>query len=289
MGTLALQGRDKLTLVTSPSLASFGLWAEQLVAESTGKESKGIVPVAGEPLLGPADYAEDRLFVYLRLEGDDNGGLDAAVEAIEAEGHPIVRLGLADPYDLGGEFFRWEFAVAVAGAVLGINPFDQPNVQQSKDLTARVLGEYHAQGCLPVVHAGTSLQELLAKAGAGDYLAVMAYVRPTPELERAACALREGVMKRHHIATTFGYGPRFLHSTGQLHKGGPDSGMFLQMVAPFEGDMEVPEAGYSFGTLAQAQALGDLQALTAMGRRVARVDLGADPVAWVLRLASTLG
>lgn len=289
MGTLALQGRDKLTLVTSPSLSSFGLWTEQLVAESTGKEGKGIVPVAGEPLLAPESYGEDRLFVYLRLEGDDNVGLDAAVDAIEAGGHPVVRLGLADPYDLGGEFFRWEFAVAVAGAVLGINPFDQPNVQQSKDLTARVLGEYRARGRFPVIAATSSIHELLAGVRAGDYLAIMAYLRPTPELERAVSALREGVMKRHRIATTFGYGPRFLHSTGQLHKGGPDSGMFLQMVAPFQEDIEVPEAGYSFGTLAQAQALGDLQALTSMGRRVASVDLGADPAACVRGLASALG
>ena len=276
IGTLASQGRDKSTIVTSPAIESFGLWAEQLIAESTGKEDKGVVPVAGEPLLGPEHYGEERLFVYLRLDGDDNAATDAAIDLIESSGQPLVRLSLRDRYDLGGEFYRWELATAVAGSMLGIHPFDQPNVQQAKDITARVLEEYKGSGRLPSGGVPGSPEALLAGARPGDYLAVMAYMRQTPETDQALTALRRRVMERYRIATTVGYGPRFLHSTGQLHKGGPSSGLFLQLTASHGEDVPVPGESYTFGVLADAQALGDLRALKDKGRRVISVRLDRD-------------
>ncbi len=274
IATLSLGGRDKLTLVTSPSIASFGLWAEQLIAESTGKEGKGIVPIAGEPLVGPDHYGSDRLFVYLRVDGDSNADTDAATERLRSAGHPVVRLDLRDRYDLGAEFYRWEFAVAVAGAGLENNPFDQPNVQQAKDITDELLRDYVTSGQIPEVEPGRSLSELLSLRRDGDYLAITAFLRETPAANEALSKLRESIIVRYGIATTVGYGPRFLHSTGQLHKGGPDSGMFLQIVASNAADLPIPGRPYGFGLLAQAQALGDLRALTALGRRVARVRLG---------------
>ena len=288
MATLALKGRDKLTIVPSPAVAGFGLWVEQLIAESTGKEGKGIVPVAGEPLMDPARYGDDRLFVHLRLEGDDNAGTDAALERIRAAGHPLLRLELRDRHDLGAEFFRWELATAVAGASLGIHPFDQPNVQGAKDETDRVLAEHRDSGRLPQVESPDSLQELLSRARPGDYLAIMVYARPTPALDLALAALRQRVLERHAVATTLGYGPRFLHSTGQLHKGGLEGGLFLQLTAGHTGELPIPGSEYTFGVLADAQALGDLRALQALGRRVARVRLDGDPEAAVSRLAEEL-
>ena len=284
MAALALKGRDKLTIVSSPSISSFGLWAEQLLAESTGKEGKGIVPVAGEPLAGPASYGDDRLFVYLRVEDDDNTKTDADVERLESSGQPVIRLDLKDRYGLGAEFFRWEFATAVAGAVLGINPFDQPNVQSAKDKTADVLQAYGSSGALPEVEASGSLKALLADAKSGDYLAIMAYLRPTPEVERAMADLRRNVVQKHNIATTFGYGPRFLHSSGQLHKGGPASGLFLQLFTDHQDDVSIPGQAYSFATLADAQAIGDLQVLQELGRRVAMVKLGKDTAGSIRRM-----
>ena len=289
MATLALKGRDKLTIVTSPSISSFGLWAEQLLAESTGKEGKGIVPVAGEPLAGPESYGDDRLFVYLRVEDDDNAKADAEVELLESSGQPVIRLDLRDKNGLGAEFFRWEFATAVAGAVLAINPFDQPNVQSAKDKTADVLQAYGSSGALPEIEAPGSLKDLLAEARAGDYLAIMAYLRPTPEVEEAMADLRRKVAEKHKIATTFGYGPRFLHSSGQLHKGGPASGLFLQLVTDHEDDIPIPGQNYSFATLAGAQAIGDLQVLQALGRRVAMVKLGKDTASGIRRMIEEIG
>ena len=286
MGTMARQGRDKLTLVTSPSISSFGLWVEQLIAESTGKEGRGIVPVAGEPLVDPASYGDDRLFVYLRLEGDDNADTDAAIAALQSSGQPVVRLELRDIYDLGAEFFRWEFATAVAGAILGIHPFDQPNVQQAKDGTVRGLQEHRASGRLPQAEADSSLAGLLSAAGTGDYVAIMAYVRQTPETDRTLEDLRRRIIGRHHIATTLGYGPRFLHSTGQVHKGGPDSGLFLQLTVDHQNDTPVPGESYTFGVLAEAQALGDLKVLQALGRRVARIRLPSEDAPEIARLAA---
>ena len=288
MSAFTRQGRDKLTLVTSPSLESFGLWVEQLIAESLGKEGKGIIPVMGEPLADPADYGDDRLFVYLRLESDDNSALDAAVERIKSSGQPVVTLELRERYDLGAEFFRWEFATAVAGAVLGVHPFDQPNVQAAKDATGRVLREYHASGHLPQVAVTGSLKDLLADAGPGDYLATMAYVYQTPETDRVLADLSRKVMARYHIATTSGYGPRLLHSTGQLHKGGPNTGLFFQVTAGHRKDMPVPGEADTFGVLADAQALGDLQTLQSLGRRVARVHLESADRLTLERLAGDL-
>ena len=288
MGTLALRGRDKLTLVTSPAIGSFGLWVEQLIAESTGKEGKGIVPVAGEPLVEPTYYGDDRLFVYTRLEGDDNRATDSAMERIESAGHPVVRLDLKDKYDLGGEFFRWEFATSVAGAILGIHPFDQPNVQGAKDATAGVLREYQSSGRLPQRDAPDSLTSLLSKVEQGDYLAIMAYVLQTPEVDRALADLRRRVVDDRRIATMTGYGPRFLHSTGQLHKGGPSNGLFLQLVTGHNEDLPIPGEPYTFGTLADAQALGDLKALQSLGRRVVRVRLSTDHAAEITKLANGL-
>lgn len=289
MATLALKGRDKLTIVTSPSIGTFGLWAEQLLAESTGKEGKGIVPVAGEPLAGPESYGDDRLFVYLRVEDDDNAKTDAEIERLESSGQPVIRLNLRDRYGLGGEFFRWEFATAVAGAVLGINPFDQPNVQSAKDKTGDVLQAFGSAGALPEIEAPGSLKDLLAEAKSGDYLAIMAYLRPTPEVEEALADLRHKVAEKHQIATTFGYGPRFLHSSGQLHKGGPASGLFLQLVIDHEDDIPIPGQAYSFATLADAQAIGDLQVLQDLGRRVAMVKLGKDTAAGIRRMTEEIG
>jgi glucose-6-phosphate isomerase/transaldolase/glucose-6-phosphate isomerase len=279
MGVLAQRGRDKLTLVTSPSISSFGLWVEQLIAESTGKEGLGIVPVAGEPLGSPNHYGDDRVFVYLRLDGDDNDESDKAVEAIQESEQPVVRLGLRDRYDIGAEFFRWELATAIAGSILGINPFDQPNVQAAKDMTENVLGQFETSGKLPEMEDSASLNKLLSKAGRGDYLAIMAYIRQTSAIDQALNDLRRRVTEKHGIATTMGYGPRFLHSTGQLHKGGPGSGLFLQLTGDHVQDLAIPNVPFTFGVLADGQAVGDLQALQASGRRAVRVDLGSDPEA----------
>ena len=288
MGTLAKKGRNKLTLITSPAISGFGLWVEQLLAESTGKEGKGIIPIAGEPLTAPNSYGDDRLFVYLRLEGDDNSDTDPSVDRLQASGQPVVRLELRDTYDLGAEFYRWEFATAVAGSVLGINPFDQPNVQSAKDMTDRVLEGYQRDGRFPPLVPESSITDLLAGAHAGDYLAIMAYVRQTPEVDQALLALRKNVMERHRIATTLGYGPRFLHSTGQLHKGGPAQGLFLQLTGEHQEDVSIPHQPYTFGVLADAQALGDFQALQASGRPVARVLLGTDNSSDILKLVGKL-
>jgi glucose-6-phosphate isomerase len=288
MGALASRGRDKLTIMASPAISSFGLWAEQLVAESTGKEGKGIVPIAGEPLLSPESYGDDRLFVCLRLEGDDNGAADAAMEQHKRSGQPALVLRLRDKYDLGAEFFRWEFATAVAGAILGVNPFDQPNVQEAKNATVRVLQEYQASGHLPRVEAGQTLSDLLAGATAGKYLAIMAYIRQTPEVDDALTELRRDLGERCSIPTTVGYGPRFLHSTGQLHKGGPNTGLFLQITARHEHDIPIPGEPYTFGVVADAQALGDLQALHALGRHVARTHLQRADGAAIAELAGTM-
>ena len=288
MGALALRGLDKLTVVASPAISAFGAWVEQLIAESTGKEGKGIVPVVGEPLVEPTYYGDDRLFIYLRLDGDNSSALDKAIERVKSAGLPVVLLRMRDCYDLGAEFFRWEFATAVAGAILGIHPFDQPNVEQAKAATNRVLQEYMASGCLPLAEAANSLNDLLAEVQKGKYLAITAYAPQIPEMDKALAGLRRKVLGRYHIATTLGYGPRYLHSTGQLHKGGPDTGLFLQITADHRRDLPIPGKPYTFGVLADAQALGDLQALQSLGRRVARIHSGRGDAPAVSRLISKL-
>ena len=275
MAAMAVEGRDKLTLLTSPSMRSFGLWAEQLVAESTGKDGRGIIPIADEPVLSPEHYGDDRLFVYLRLDSDDNDALDGAARRFEEFGHHVIRLNMRDRYDLGAELFRWQFAVAVAGAALGMNPFDQPDVQRSKEETDALLREYVRRGRLPQMEPEGSLAGLLDKSEAGDYLSIMAFVQQTPDTDRMIAGLRRRVMEEHRIATTAAYGPRYLHSTGQLHKGGPNSGLFLQITSRTDNDVDIPGRPYTFGTVADAQAIGDLRSLKSLGRRSARVELGA--------------
>ena len=288
LGTSARQGRDKLTLITSPSIDSFGLWLEQLIAESTGKEGTGVIPVVGEPFTDPECYGDDRLFIYLRLKDDDNEDIDRAVGRIKSSGQNVITLELKDRHDIGVEFFRWEFATAVAGSILGINPFDQPNVQSAKDATSRVLQEFQNSGRLPSLEVSDSLDELLAETRQGDYLAVMAYTKQIPELEKVCAELRRKVMEKHHIATTAGYGPRLLHSTGQLHKGGPNTGLFLQVTMAHKHEVPIPGAPYTFNILADAQAIGDLQTLRSLKRRVVRINLDSGDAATFARIVSNL-
>jgi glucose-6-phosphate isomerase len=273
MGTLVQRGHDKLTLVTSPSIGPFGLWIEQLIAESTGKDGKGIIPVANEPLMQPIFYGNDRLFVYLRIKGDRNQTTDTTIDHLISSGHPAVVLEMRNKYDIGAEFFRWEFATAVAGAILDINPFNQPDVQKAKDTTDRLLQEYGVSGSLPKLETTGSFADLMALADKGKYLAIMAYLRQTPEMDEALTELRREVGERYRIATTLGYGPRFLHSTGQLYKGGQNTGLFLQLTANHEKALPIPGKPYTFGIVADAQALGDFQALQAAGRKVIRMNL----------------
>ncbi len=287
-GTLALRGRDKLTLVTSPAINSFGLWLEQLIAESTGKEGKGIIPVVGEPMMELACYNDDRLFVYLRLQNDDNSAADETIKRIKSSGQIVLVFEMEDTYDLGNEFFRWEFAIAVAGAILAVHPFNQPNVRATKQVTEHVLQEFLASGHLPQAEVTHSPADLLAGVGKGDYLAILAYVRQTAEMDEILAGLRQKVLERYHIATTVGYGPRYLHSTGQLHKGGPGTGLFLIITTGYGKDLPIPGQPYSFGNLADAQAMGDLRALQLSGRRVARIHSGREDVSGICRLLSEL-
>ena len=274
MGELAQHGRDKLTYVVSEPISSFGLWVEQLIAESTGKQGRGILPVADEPLGPPEVYGDDRVFAYLRNEDEPDAELDAAIEALGRAGHPTTTgriMGGAS--DLGRIFFFAKFATAVAGWALGINPFDQPNVQEAKDNTGRILKEG-----LPDVDPG-SLDELLAGAAPPSYIAITAFAPPSDEMDSAVSDLRRKLRDSTKCTTTFGYGPRYLHSTGQYHKGGPPNGLFIQLYQPAEEDIEIPEAGYSFEHLKNAQALGDMQTLRAHGLGVARVEIdGPDAV-----------
>jgi glucose-6-phosphate isomerase len=269
LGEAALAGRNKATFVLSPGIASFGLWVEQLIAESTGKERKGILPVADEPLGAPDVYTADRVFVSMRLAAEGDGAAAARLVDLEAAGHPVVNLRLDDRYDLGQEFFRWEFATAVAGAVLGINPFDQPNVAESKANTKAVLARRDPPS--PAA-SPAELERFLAGIHPGDYLAIMAYLPPTPENDRRLAAIRLGLRNRLKVATTLGYGPRFLHSTGQLHKGGPPIGHFLQITQPSPEDLAIPGEPFGFRELEAAQAEGDLRALRSRGRPAIRVD-----------------
>lgn len=281
LGTLlsaaARAGRDKVTFALPPELEAFGLWGEQLLAESTGKSGLGLIPIAGESLGSPDRYGSDRLFVALDLNGKSTS---AALGALAAADHPTAVLRLRDEADLAGEFFRWEFATAVAGASLGVDPFDEPNVQEAKDRTQEALAEYARQGRLPDVPADSieALPSFLGQAQPGNYLALMAYLPYRDEIGQALQAVRTAARDTYRIATTVGFGPRFLHSTGQLHKGGPNSGLFLQLIADDQQDLAIPGATYSFGVLKQAQAVGDFQALQQHGRRVIRLHLGPDPV-----------
>jgi transaldolase/glucose-6-phosphate isomerase len=293
LGEAARSGRDKATFLVSPALAAFPAWLEQLVAESTGKHGTGILPVADEPAAAPAAYGNDRVFVYLYLAGDPDAAQAAAVDALEATGHPVVRLRLDSLADMGAEMYRAEVAVAMAGNVLGINPFDQPDVQLAKELATRAMAGEAGGEPIEAVPAGgpaaSALASLLGRAQPGDYFAIQAFIAPTPPAAAALQRLRLGVRDRLHLATTLGFGPRFLHSTGQYHKGGPNHGLFLQVVDAPTPDLEVPGAGYGFGGLVSAQADGDLRALVSRDRRVLRVDLGSRTEAGLAALAHALG
>src|SRR6266702_620703 len=303
LGTLANKGMDKLTLVTSKEIASLGLWIEQLVAESTGKQGKGIVPIAGEALSSPGEDGKDRVFVSIAV-GSGDADTTARIAALENAGFAVVRQQLAGPIDLGATFFVWEFATAVAGSLLSIDAFDQPNVQESKDNTKRLLEEFVSKGALPEQKAlisegalklysedktlGTTLDSAIAahlkKVHAGDYVAITQYFLETPEVETLVQKLRLAVRSKTHAASTTGYGPRFLHSTGQLHKGGGNNGLFIQLTAQDAKDIAIPHEPFGFSVLKQAQSLGDLESLLKHGRRAVRVDLGPDVVAGLKRL-----
>ena len=286
LGELARAGRDKCTFLIQPGLASFGLWLEQLIAESTGKSGTGILPVVGEPLGTPQHYGDDRAFVHISIDGGDGGNQQALEGALRAEGFPVISIDLDEPHDLGAEFLRWEYATAVAGHVLGINPFDEPNVQESKDNTARVLSELQQSGrvdlAAPADHAvrpgvfQREMESFLAALRPGMYLAITAYVEQNDAIDGVFASIRESVRDALGVATTLGYGPRFLHSTGQLHKGGPPTGAFIQVVADDVDDIVIPDQPYTFGQLKQAQALGDYQSLLAHGRPVLRAHVGSD-------------
>ena len=284
LGVLARHGRDKVTLVASPAIDRLGAWIEQLLAESTGKDGTGLIPVDREPLGMPDVYGADRLFVYLRLGQTPDARQDDAVQALEGAGHPVVRIAVDDPYDLGAEFFRWEFATAVAGSVLAVNPFNQPDVEASKLATRRLTEQFEKSGGLPpaatVRVSDTNLVAVLrnhlGKVGAGDYVALLAYVEMSDAHERELQAIRRAIRDKHRVATCVGFGPRFLHSTGQAYKGGPNSGVFLQITCDDAADVPVPGQKFTFGVVKAAQAQGDLQVLVERGRRALRVHLGKD-------------
>ena len=288
MGECANAGRDKLTLVIDPALASLGLWIEQLIAESTGKEGKGILPVNGETLGGPEVYGDDRVFVSISL-GALDGEVKTKLDALAAAGHPIAYRQVENFYDLGAEFFAWEFATACAGWRLGINPFDQPNVQEAKDATKELLSSFVRRGRLDereVVAADDipAIKAPLATLKPGDYIALLNFIEETPEVDQLFQELRTTLRDATKCAVTVGYGPRFLHSTGQLHKGGPDTGVFFQVIANDATDFAIPGEEYTFSILKQAQALGDFRALKKRGRRVIAIDLGDDTLGALARI-----
>jgi glucose-6-phosphate isomerase len=286
IGTLAKAGRDKLTFLPDDDIASFGAWAEQLIAESTGKHGVGIVPVDLEPLGAVEAYGDDRVFVRLALDGGTDGGRSALADALEASGHPVIRITITDPIDLGGEFVRWEVATAMAGIVLGIDPFDQPNVEEAKQLTRDVL-EVASKGRPPTTAVESVAAEdpalperlaaQLARRAPSAYLALQAFIAPTEGRDAAMARIRARMRDATRNATTAGYGPRFLHSTGQLHKGGAPIGWFLQLTADHPADRPIPGWPYTFGQLIHAQADGDFAAIAAHDLPIVRVHLGADP------------
>ena len=299
LGVAANHGRDKLTIVTSPGIFDLGAWLEQLIAESTGKIGKGIIPVDRERLAKPATYGNDRVFAYLRLASKPNKAQDAAVAALEKAGHPVVRITLPNTYNLGQEFFRWEIATAVAGSIIGINAFNQPDVEASKIETKKLTSQYETTGSLPpessffedkgiklfadeknaaALKGGAKLADVLkthlSRLGADDYFAVLGYITMNPANEKTLQTIRHAVRDKKKVATVLGFGPRFLHSTGQAYKGGPNSGVFLQITCDDAKDLPVPGQKYTFGIVKAAQARGDFAVLAERGRRALRVHLG---------------
>ena len=302
LGVAANHGRDKLTIIASPGIYDLGAWLEQLIAESTGKMGKGIIPVDRERLARPSAYGSDRVFAYLRLASKPNKAQDAAVMALEKAGHPVVSISVSDVYTLGQEFFRWEIATAVAGSILGINAFNQPDVEASKVETRKLTSEYEAKGKLPAevpffeasgiqffadeknvaaIHGGLNvaavLKTHLCRIGPGDYFAVLGYISMNAENEKALQTIRHKVRDKKKVATVLGFGPRFLHSTGQAYKGGPNTGVFLQITCDDQNDLPVPGQKYSFGVVKSAQARGDFTVLSERGRRALRVQQRRGP------------
>lgn len=291
MAELAKNGRDKLTFITSRSLSTLGMWLEQLIAESTGKEGTGILPIAGEPLAGPAVYGDDRVFVYLGLKDDEDPAVEKNVDQLAKAGQPVITIRLRDKFDIAQEFLRWEIATAVAGAILGINAFDQPNVQESKDNTKRLLKQVEHDGKLTEEKPSLSsdslnfyapgkaeneialLRNFFKQAKPNDYISLQAYLTEDPQIDRRLQEIRTYLRDKLRLASTIGYGPRFLHSTGQYHKGGPNGGLFLQLTADSSHDAPIPGKSYSFGILNKAQALGDLEALRKHDRRIISVHM----------------
>ncbi len=306
LGELANQGRNKLTFIASDTISSIGMWLEQLLAESTGKNGKGILPVADEQLGDPANYDKDRVFVYFELQDKKYDETLAKLDKLADAGHPVIIIRLADKYDLGQEMMRWELATATAGAVLAINPFDQPNVQESKDNTGKLLQVVRTGGSLPLPQEAIDpddlgilleaaqedlqerISEFLSHTNDGDYVAIQAYIPEDEETDQALQEMRIDLRNRLRVATTIGYGPRFLHSTGQFHKGGPNTGLFIQLVGGVEQDLDIPNRNFSFATLMYAQALGDLTALRKHNRRVIRIDLGRDVLSGLKRMNELL-
>ncbi len=299
LGVATNHGRDKITIFTSPGIFDLGAWLEQLIAESTGKIGKGIIPVDRERLAKPATYGNDRVFAYLRLASKPNKAQDAAVAALEKAGHPVVRITLPNNYNLGQEFFRWEIATAVAGSIIGINAFNQPDVEASKIETKKLTSQYETTGSLPpespffeekgiklfadeknaaALKGGAKLADVLkthlSRLGAGDYFAVLGYITMNPANEKTLQTIRHAVRDKKRVATVLGFGPRFLHSTGQAYKGGPNSGVFLQITCDDAKDLPVPGQKYTFGVVKAAQARGDFAVLAERGRRALRVHLG---------------
>ena len=313
LGTLQRAGRDKVTIFTSPAIGDLGAWLEQLLAESTGKQGKGLIPVDREALGAPDVYGKDRVFIYLRHEPEPDAKQDAAIAALEKAGQPVVRILVADIYDVAGEFFRWEIATGVAGSLIGIDAFNQPDVEASKIETRKLTSEYEAKGSLPpespiVADAGILLytdarnaavlkqatagdatlsgylRAHLNQLKAGDYFALLAYIQMNEVHEQRLQVMRHTVRDKKHVATCLGFGPRFLHSTGQAYKGGPNSGVFLQITCDDASDLPVPQQKYTFGVVKAAQARGDFQVLAERGRRALRVHLGADLEAGLAQL-----
>ena len=304
LGVAHNQRRDKVTIIASPGIYDLGAWLEQLLAESTGKNGNGLIPVDRESPARPGVYGEDRLFVYLRLESDPDPAQDAAIEAIKLAGQPVAQISVLEVYNLGQEFFRWEIATAVAGSIIGINPFDQPDVEASKIATRKLTEEYERTGSLPAETPmfeaeglklfadprntdalGESVSEHslsgylrahLDRLQAGDYFALLAYVEMNQTHEQTLQSARHSVRDNKRVATCLGFGPRFLHSTGQAYKGGPDTGVFLQITCDDAIDLPVPGQKYTFGIVKAAQARGDFEVLAERGRRALRVHLGAD-------------
>jgi len=306
LGTLGRAGRDKVTFICSPGIQDLGAWLEQLIAESTGKQGVGLIPVDREPLSKAGQYGADRVFVYLRLTNAFDESQEHGVALLEAAGQPVIRIPMEGPYQLGAEFFRWEIATAVAGAVLGINPFDQPDVEAAKIATRKLTDAFEQTGALPeekpalvedgikVFCAGNppnltaALREHFQNMPSAAYVALLAYIEMNPEHERILQALRENIRDTTHAATCLGFGPRFLHSTGQAYKGGPGNGVFLQITADDAQDLPVPDRKYTFGIVKAAQAQGDLEVLRERGRRTLRVHLGKNVTAGLMQLAAAV-